>query len=145
MKTVPTKCGKLDKGLNEMDVTLAELKGYEPGSMTPVAKREVNRISEYLKNAKYKLEEQESKTRASSRMRRFLQAKKGSETLDELITGLEKLEVKGLVIDSSAHQATLLQASPSSRKDVFTPQYNVPPTLDKLVLNLNDSGHTKGS
>ena len=63
-----------------------------------------------------------------------------SETLDELVSGLEKLEVRGLVIDGSAHQATLLQASSSAEKDVFVAQYNVPPTPDNLVLNLNDNG-----
>ena len=139
MKKVPRKCIEFDKRLNETNVTLRELKGYKVESLTPMATREVKRMSEYLKDAKSKLEGLKSMTEGSSKMGRLYRAKRVSEALDELIDGLEKLKMPGLVIDSSAHQATLLQASSSAEKDVFTAQYNVPPTPTELVLELNNS------
>ena len=129
MKKVPRKCVEFDKRLNETNVTLRELKGYKAESMTPMATREVNRMSEYLKDAKSKLERLKRMTEESSKMGRWCRGKRVSEALDELIDELEKLKVPGLVIDSSAHQASLLQASSSAEKDMFTLQYNVPPTL----------------
>ena len=140
MKRVPGKCGELEKGLNEMSVTLRELTEYERESMTPKGKREVKRMSEYLEYAKSKLEEQKSVTEGSSKVGRFVRAKRVSETLDELIGRLEELELRGLVIDGFAHQ----HASSNTGNDVFTAQYNVPPTPDSLVLNLNHNNTYEG-
>ena len=54
-KGVPRKCIELDKGLNDMNVTLDKLKGHKPESMSWVAKREVNRMSEHLEMRKVNL------------------------------------------------------------------------------------------
>ena len=140
MKRIPRKCAELDKGLSEMDVTLRKLKEHEPESMTAKGKREVKRMSVHLKYAKSKLEEQKSITEGSSKVGLFVRAKRVSETLDELISRLEKLEWRGLVIDGFAHH----QASSSTRNDVFIAQYNVPPTPDNLVLNLDHTDTYEG-
>ena len=145
MKRVPRKCVELGKGLNEMDVTLRELKEYQPESMTSVRERQVAKIFKYLENAKSILQEEELKTKASSRMRKFMQAKRVSETLDELVSGLEKLEVRGVLIDGfAAHQAAPLQSSCGVKEDSFVAQYNVPPIPESLVLDLNDSATYEG-
>lgn len=126
-------------------MTLHELGGYKAESITPLRQRQVTKMSEHLRNAKSVLKGEEEKVKASSKEDRFIRAKRVSETLDELVKGLERLKVRGVLIDGFvAHQAALLQSSANMREGSSVPQCNVPPAPDNLVLNLNNSATYEG-
>ena len=146
MKMIPRKCTELDDGLNAMKANLLELKRYDVASMMPLRIVAAEKISDFLKDAQKRLEEERCKGKSLSKVGRFFRAKKLCEILTDLIEKLDKLEDRALVIDGAAsNQATTLQvSSEQSSNDSFVVQCDVPPTLDSLVLDVSDKETFEG-
>ena len=144
LKEVPRKCEELSKRLEELEKILAELQSYETRNMPKMGKRIAVIIFEFSRHAKDILEEQLCKGETLSKAEQFIRAGKISNTMDGLINTARALELRGLIYGFASHQVSLSQTAWITSKDVIVAKYNIPPTPEGLVLNLNDSGACEG-
>ena len=85
MKETPDRRSQVELELDEINKMLRELERCKHASLPEMGVRQVESISDDLRKVKEVLEKEKSKEESASCMRRFFRARRGPETLDELI------------------------------------------------------------
>ena len=122
-KEVRKKCDELSTGLNKLDNTMKELEKYDEQCMTPIRKRQVEDIVKYLVSAGDLLQKERNNFENQWRLTKLVRTRKVLEMIDDLIEKLDRMDLRGLVIDVRAGN---LQASTVVMKDgAYKAQYSV--------------------
>lgn len=103
MKLIPEQCRELESRIEELKEAYNDLEQRNTKKMTPVAGRQVKAMLEDMENhleitPKILEPIANRKSKVLSKTRWFLNAKKISEKLDKVISDLDKLQVRYLLV-----------------------------------------------